>query len=62
MSDAAAHQAVAAILARDDVRLTPDEHARLIDVFAELQPQLAALRIQEVRHREPAMIYPAANE
>jgi hypothetical protein len=40
MTDASADQ-VAAIVAREDLHLPSDEHARLIGLFAELQPQLA---------------------
>jgi hypothetical protein len=60
MTDASADQVVAAIVARDGLHLPSDEYARLIGLFAELQPQLATLRVPEVRDREPAIIYPAA--
>ena len=60
MSATSADQAVSSILARDDLHLSPDEVTRLVGLYAELQPQLAALRIPEARYAAPAMIYPAA--
>ena len=59
MIDSAAQQAVAAIVERDHLRLSPEEYERLVRIYAELQPQLAALRLPEIRDREPAVIYPA---
>ena len=61
MTDSAAEQAVAAIVERDHLRLSPEEYERLVRIYAELQPQLAALRLPEIRDREPAVIYPARN-
>ena len=60
MNATPADQAVASILARDDLHLSPDEVTRLVGIYAELQPQLAALRLPEARSAAPAMIYPAA--
>jgi hypothetical protein len=60
MSDPSADQALAAIVARDELHLTADEYTRLVGIYAELQPQLAALRVAEVRYAEPAIIYSAA--
>ncbi len=54
-----AEQAVAAIVERDHLRLSPEEYDRLVRLYADLQPQLAALRLPETRYREPAVIYPA---
>ncbi|TME95181.1 MAG: hypothetical protein E6I52_22725 [Chloroflexi bacterium] len=59
MTDSAAEQAVAAIVERDHLRLSPEEYERLVRIYAELQPQLAALRLPEIRDREPAVIYPS---
>ena len=59
MTDSAAQQAVAAIVERDHLRLSSEEYERLVRIYAELQPQLAALRLPEIRDREPAVIYPA---
>ena len=59
MIDSAAQQAVAAIVERDHLRLSPEEYERLVRIYAELQPQLAALRLPEIRDREPAVIYPS---
>jgi len=54
-----AEQAVTAIVERDHLRLSPEEYERLVRLYAELQPQLAALRLPELSNREPAVIYPA---
>lgn len=54
-------QVVAAIVARDGLRLPADEYTRLVGIYAELQPQLAQLRLAEVRYAEPAIIYPAGS-
>ena len=61
MSATSADQAVSSILARDDLHLTPDEVTRLVGLYAELQPQLATLRMPEARYAIPATIYPAAS-
>lgn len=46
-------QAVAAIVARHKLQVVPDEYDRLVRLYAELQSELDALRIPEVRYREP---------
>jgi hypothetical protein len=56
MSDAP-EQIVDAILARDGLQLSDEEHARLVDLYAELRPQLATLWISEARDREPAAVF-----
>ena len=60
MSEPSADQVVAAIVARDELRLPADEYTRLVGIYAELQAQLVLLRIPEIRAAEPAIIYPAA--
>ena len=57
---AAPARAVAAIVARDRLRLSPDEYDRLVRLYAESQGELEALRIPEVRYRDPACpgVYP----
>jgi hypothetical protein len=59
MTDNSASRAVAAIVERDHLRMSTEEYDRLVRIYAELQSQLAALRIPDVRYREPAMIYSA---
>ena len=53
----AARSAVDAILARDGLRLSPQEYERLIAIYAEIQEQMAELRASEFAYLEPAVIY-----
>jgi hypothetical protein len=53
-------QVVAAIVARDGLQLTPEDQARLVRLYDELQPELAQLRSAEfAATEEPAVIYAA---
>jgi hypothetical protein len=55
-----AEQAVAAIVARDGLQLTPEDNARLVTLYEELQPELVLLRSSEfAATEEPAVIYAA---
>jgi hypothetical protein len=55
----AAEQAVAAIIARDGLQLTEQDHARLVTLYEELQPELAELHAPEFAGEEPAVIFDA---
>jgi hypothetical protein len=55
-----ARAAVEAIVARDGLQqLAPDDLERLIALYADVQPELAALRTADVSAAEPAVIFPA---
>jgi hypothetical protein len=55
-----ARAAVEAIVARDGLQqLAPDDLERLIALYADVQPELAALRAADVSAAEPAVIFPA---
>ena len=41
------------------IDLATAEYERLLRMYPKLREQAAALRIPEVRHTEPAIIYPA---
>ena len=52
-----ARAAVDAILVHDGLRVSPEEYARLIGIYAEIQAQMAELRGAEFAYLEPAVIY-----
>jgi hypothetical protein len=55
-----AEQAVNAIVARDGLTLTPEDQARLVTLYEELQAELSLLRSSEfAATEEPAVIYAA---
>jgi hypothetical protein len=52
-------QAVDAVLAAARLPLTGEDYERLVRTYPSVQAQLATLRLEDVRYREPAIIYPA---
>ena len=52
-------QAVDLILSLAGLSMNDDEYERLLRMYPKLREQAAALRIPEVHHTEPAVIYPA---
>jgi hypothetical protein len=55
-----AEQAVSAIVARDGLTLTPEDQARLVTLYEELQSELSVLHSTEfAATEEPAVIYAA---
>jgi hypothetical protein len=57
--DSSARAQVDAIVARDGLRLPPDEYERLVASYDETQTLLAALRAPEFASTEPAIVFPA---
>jgi len=57
MSEFTPRAHVDAIIARDGLRLAPEEYERLVALYDETQTQLATLRAAEFGHTEPAVIY-----
>jgi hypothetical protein len=52
-------QAVDAVLAAARLPLTSEDYERLLHNYALIQSQLAAVRLPELRNREPAMVFRA---
>ncbi len=57
--DAAAQ--VALVLERAGLPVTDEERARLIRLYPTLQGWAQSLRLPEIRHADPALIYAAAD-
>jgi hypothetical protein len=58
MTTSDGNDALDALLARARLPIVSDEErARLAQIYAELQAQLDSLRPEDVRYREPAVIY-----
>lgn len=52
--------AVDAALAKAGLPVSPEDYERLLSLYPHLQAQCVALRLPELRDREPAVIYPAS--
>jgi hypothetical protein len=59
VTDASIRAAVEAIVARERLRLTPDEHEWLVGLYANIQPELEAMRAAEFSAAEPAVVFDA---